>query len=188
MAMSPGRSAKGNTEGLALLRAIEARAEALDIELPRQEDALGYWGGVAFRLLGEQLLVPTADLVEILPPPKATRVPGAKFWVKGIANVRGTLVPVFDLREMLSDNEVPTGKRSGMLILEHQGFRTGVIVDEVLGMRRFPSDQYREQRPGSTAEALVAYIKAGVYTGADEFGVFDVVALLTSPRLMEVAA
>ena len=38
----------------------------------------------------------------MLAVPPLTRVPGAKTWVKGIANVRGQLLPVLDLRQYLA--------------------------------------------------------------------------------------
>ncbi|MCK7576667.1 MAG: chemotaxis protein CheW [Chromatiales bacterium] len=39
-----------------------------------------------------RLVTPLDHVSEVLPPPAVTPVPGTKKWLKGIANVRGTLV------------------------------------------------------------------------------------------------
>src|SRR5687768_15002340 len=56
------------------------------------------WVGVAFRLNTENFLVAREETREVLGfPSVVTRVPGAKSWIRGVANVRGTLLPVVDL-------------------------------------------------------------------------------------------
>src|SRR5690606_2592085 len=53
------------------------------------------WVGVAFRLSSENFLVAREETREVLGfPSVVTRVPGAKGWIRGIANVRGQLLPV----------------------------------------------------------------------------------------------
>ena len=64
--------------------------------------SLEEWVGVGFRLGTERFLVPRGEVREVLMvPPAITRVPGAKSWVRGLANVRGHLLPVVDLKEFL---------------------------------------------------------------------------------------
>ena len=51
---------------------------------------------------GETFLVAREETREVLGYPAAiTRIPGAKSWVKGLANVRGQLLPMLDLRQFL---------------------------------------------------------------------------------------
>ena len=60
------------------------------------------WVGVAFRLAGEVFLVAREETREVLAYPAAvTRVPGARSWIRGLANVRGQLLPIVDLRAFL---------------------------------------------------------------------------------------
>ncbi len=57
------------------------------------------WVGVAFRMATETFLVARDETREVLGYPTAiTRVPGARAWIKGLANVRGQLLPVLDLQ------------------------------------------------------------------------------------------
>ncbi len=50
----------------------------------------------------DRLIAPLNDIKEILNFPSAiTKVPGTKPWMLGIANIRGTLLPVIDLQLFL---------------------------------------------------------------------------------------
>ena len=60
------------------------------------------WVGIGFRLGAERFVTSRADVREVLPiPEQVTRVPGAKPWLRGIANLRGQLLTVVDLKSFL---------------------------------------------------------------------------------------
>src|SRR5436190_18481 len=59
------------------------------------------WVGLGFRLDTLWLAAPRDDVREVIPPPKTTRVPNAKPWLAGLANVRGELLTIVDLRLLL---------------------------------------------------------------------------------------
>jgi twitching motility protein PilI len=49
------------------------------------------------------------EVNEILTLPVLTPVPGTRSWLLGVANVRGNLVPVIDLRDFIEgERSVPT--------------------------------------------------------------------------------
>jgi len=83
-----------------LLKALEKRSRALVTSTTPEVSQGNEWVGVAFRMGGETFLVAREETREVLGYPTAvTRVPGAKIWVKGLANVRGQLLPMVDLRQ-----------------------------------------------------------------------------------------
>jgi purine-binding chemotaxis protein CheW len=53
---------------------------------------------VTFRLGGERIAIPAELLREILEPVRVTRVPTAHRFAEGLVNVRGSVVPLTDLR------------------------------------------------------------------------------------------
>ena len=59
-------------------------------------------GRLALRLGPWNLLFSMDDVAEIIPVPRITRVPGVKRWLLGIANLRGKVVSVSDLRDFLT--------------------------------------------------------------------------------------
>src|SRR5690606_40471152 len=76
---------------------IDARCRGLAAGLPSQQEAVKTWAGIGFRM-GERLFVaPMGEVGEILHEPRYTQLPGVKSWVKGVANVRGRLLPIMDL-------------------------------------------------------------------------------------------
>src|SRR6202035_57663 len=81
-----------------LLKELEKRSRAVTAGNIPEPSAGREWVGVAFRMGGETFLVAREETREVLGYPAAvTRIPGAKNWVKGLANIRGQLLPMLDL-------------------------------------------------------------------------------------------
>ncbi len=92
---------------------------------------------MAFRLSSESFLAAREETREVLSYPSVvTRVPGSKPWIRGIANVRGQLLPVVDLRAYLGGGMTTTNRSTRVLVANHREVPAGLLVDEVLG---FPS-------------------------------------------------
>jgi twitching motility protein PilI len=84
---------------------------------------------VGFRLGSERFVVPRDEVREVLMvPPAITRVPGAKSWVRGLANVRGHLLPLVDLREFLGSGVGGT-ERSTRPWWRNSQLPVGLVVD-----------------------------------------------------------
>ena len=78
---------------------------------------------------------------EILPPPPATRLPGAPAYVRGLINVRGTVVTVVDLVARLFGH--PARPDGPLMLIEHQDKVVGVAVDEVVEVLPLPGDGWK---------------------------------------------
>jgi purine-binding chemotaxis protein CheW len=79
------------------------------------------------------------DIVrEILPPRPATRLPGAPSWVRGLVNVRGTVITVVDLVARLCGQ---AARADGpLMLIEHEERVIAVAVDDVLEVQPFPPE------------------------------------------------
>lgn len=122
--------------------------------LPSQIDTQPHWSGIGFELLGRHFVAPMGEVSEMLEVPYYTRLPGVKPWVKGVANVRGRLLPVCDLAVFLGGRIQAPRKQQRILVLENQDLYTGLLVDRVLGMQHFPVDTYS---PADTPSPVDAY-------------------------------
>ncbi len=101
------------------------------------------WVGVALRMAGELYLVAREETREVLGVPRElTRVPGAKPWIRGLANVRGQLLPIIDLRQFLGSGVTPLTRNTRVLVVNHREIPAGLLVDEVLGFRRFAEGEF----------------------------------------------
>jgi twitching motility protein PilI len=99
--------------------------------------------GIAFRVERTVLLTPRDDVREVMRVPPVTRVPGARPWVRGLANVRGQLLPLTDLRQWLRGTPAAPTRSARVLAVDHRRIPAGLIVDEVFGFRRFRESERR---------------------------------------------
>ena len=67
---------------------------------------------------------------EIIPARAATRLPGAPEWVRGLINLRGTLVTVVDLAVRFGSAD-GAGRAKMIIVAEAAGKAFGIGVDEV---------------------------------------------------------
>jgi twitching motility protein PilI len=126
-----------------LLYALENRLRAARLDIAAGQTQS--WTGLGFRLGEHWLVAPREDVREVITLPKVTRVPGGKPWLLGVANVRGNLLPVTDLGQMLGRPRQPEHRDQRVLVFNSERVPAGVLVDEVAGYRQFaPSDQRHE--------------------------------------------
>ena len=128
-------SGQNDIDPVAILKGIEDCCRGCEPGLPRKSEVSNEWSGIAFRLGRNKLIAPMDDVVEILDLPELSVVPLAQPWVRGIANVRGSLLPVIDLNGYLG-NELPrVTNKTRVLVVEFDGVCSGLVVDEVLGLK-----------------------------------------------------
>lgn len=145
-----------------LLAAIEARlAAGGDVaDVPAGETE---WTGLAFNLGDTQYLAPRDDVREVLEPPAVTRVPGARPWLLGVANVRGDLLSVVDLGRFLGREAGLRTEASRVIVLNDENVAAGFLVDGVGGFRNFaPADQRHDLIDDDPAgDVLGAFVRDG---------------------------
>jgi twitching motility protein PilI len=171
-----------------LLAELERRGRAVSATVP-QEGAVGReWVGVALRMAGELYLVAREETREVSSVPLSlTRVPGAKPWVKGLANVRGHLLAVIDLRQFLGGTPTPMTRNTRILIVNHRDIPAGLVVDEVLGFRRFAENEFSGDAPPTLAQSD-RYLAGAFRRGNEQWPVLSLRQLLESASFSEAAA
>jgi purine-binding chemotaxis protein CheW len=87
-----------------------------------------------FRSGGQVFAVDAGAVREVLPALPSTRIPGAPAAVRGLVNVRGTLVTVVDAAQAIGLGSAPAGTASMLVLVEHRSRPVGLAVDEVLDL------------------------------------------------------
>lgn len=91
---------------------------------------------VTFRLDDETYALDVGNAREIVEAPRLTRMPNAPSWIRGVMNLRGSVVPVIDLKQKFEMGVTELTSHSCVLlvefIFEQQPFVIGVLVDAVL--------------------------------------------------------
>ena len=107
---------------------------------------------VIFRLDKEEFGAPIASVQEIVRvPEELVRVPKAPSFVEGVINLRGTVLPVIDLRLRLGLKQVERTDRQRIMVFLISDIRTGFIVDQVAEVLRIPKSAI-EPAPQLSAE------------------------------------
>ncbi|GIF10319.1 chemotaxis protein CheW [Actinoplanes teichomyceticus] len=92
---------------------------------------------VVFRLDDEEYAVDVDAVQEIIRVPEALiRVPKSLEFVEGLVNLRGSVLPVVDLRTRLGLGRTERDERQRIVVLIIGGARTGFIVDSVAEVAR----------------------------------------------------
>lgn len=173
---------------LQLLQGLELKAKRTAHGLPQQMDIQTTWDAIGFRLMGQRLVVAMKDVREILTLPIMTRIPGARNWVLGIANIRGNLMPILDLSGFLTNEPGELKRRSRILVVSQRGVTAGLMVDEVFGMRHFLDEEFSPQHAAGKGTPLESYLMGSYRQTGEYWGVFDMNKLFETPEFMKVAA
>jgi purine-binding chemotaxis protein CheW len=138
---------------------------------------------VVVGLSGSRYAVPMASVAEVGRIPHVTRVPGVPGWVAGVANWRGRILPVVDLRPLLGGEAAPIGAANGpanaqgrLVVAGDDTVSLGLLVEAVDGVAVPPADL--EPAP-ATVGPDAAELLAGQWTDeSGPVGLVDVRALL----------
>jgi purine-binding chemotaxis protein CheW len=83
---------------------------------------------LTFTLDGEQYAIGVAKVREVLEHTKITKLPRTAEFMKGIINLRGTGVPVIDLRLKFGLAETPITKDTSIIVMEVESLEGSVVV------------------------------------------------------------
>ena len=131
-----------------LIAGVDARLRALPTRLPQQAPPVERWVGILFRVGERLLLAPLEQITEVLTmPDDLTPLPGTASWVLGVANNRGTLLPIFDLAALTAGAAPTRPDADRVLVVRQDGLPSGLVASEVIGIRRFPVTERLAESP-----------------------------------------
>lgn len=96
---------------------------------------------VVFLLADEEYGARIDSVQEIVRVPEAlTRLPNAPAFIKGVVNLRGSVLPVIDQRTRFALAAIEPNDRQRIMVFTINGVRTGFIVDSVSQVLKIPRD------------------------------------------------
>ena len=169
-----------------LLKNMDDLCKMHSFELPKLDGQVTGWSGVAFILNGKRYLAPLDEVSEIINLPASSKVPGAKPWVIGLANVRGVLLPIMDLQGFLY-NRANRSRKQRLLVIQRGDFLSSVAVDDVIGLQNFEDFERLKELP-DVDEKIEPYIQDGFSRGDQVWPVFKLSALAEDGNFLQVTA
>jgi purine-binding chemotaxis protein CheW len=138
--------------------------KAIDQNAPPGPDAKDIFKVVGFTLADQEHVVDILKVKEIKLMMPITRVPKSSPDLMGVANLRGDIIPVIDLRTRLRLSPATPTDETRIMVIELETHLVGMIVDSV-------TENY-DLRPQdiSTAPSSIATVEAAFVRGVAKIG------------------
>ena len=120
---TPGLNGGGLPPTAALTRYTPAARAYITAARERMEEVR-----YGFRVGDVGLLIGAGVVCEVIAPPPVSSIPHTPSWLSGVTNLRGSLVPVFNLK-LLFEME-PGDRRDEMVLIMDKGeHAVGIVID-----------------------------------------------------------
>lgn len=119
-------------------------------------------------------------ITEIIGVQDITPVPHTHHYVKGIINLRGTIVPVIDMRLRFGHEEIEYTDRTCIIVLSMDDINIGLIVDEVQEVADIDDEKIQDP-PKTTAGGVENFFIKAIGMSGD-----SIKQLLDINRVFEV--
>jgi purine-binding chemotaxis protein CheW len=114
---------------------------------------------LVFDLMGEHCGLDVSLVREIVHvPPRITRVPNAPHYVRGVVNLRGTVIPVLDCVSKMGGAQTESTNESRIVVAEFEGIQFGVLVDAVREVKAVPDSLIEAANSTGSASIGANYI------------------------------
>lgn len=169
-----------------LLRLADRGRKRIEGQL---DSSRSMWSGVAFRVADINLIAPLGEVAEVVNEVEATMLPKVQPWLKGLANLRGRLLPVTDLAEFLGLSPAGMQRQSQRktIVVDQADLYSGLLVDHVYGIQHFQDNQFVGQTL-SVHQGLTPYLQ-GHFVDANEqpWHIFMMSRLAQDARYLDAA-
>jgi purine-binding chemotaxis protein CheW len=158
------------------------------IERAASDEALGTLRELLVFTLGEeQYAIDILKVQEIRGYESVTRIAAAPAFIKGVVNLRGSIVPIVDMRLKFALGEASYTPFTVVIILNVLERTVGIVVDGVSDVIQLAPDAIREA-PEFGAAVDTAYIEGLSQVGDSMVIVMDIERLMSSAEmsLMEI--
>ena len=125
---------------------------------------------------GELFTIDLRNVREVFVVESITPVPGMPSGLVGVTNLRGTVIPLLDLRPMFNLNAEASLKHA--VVVQQGNWQVGVLVDTVPEIRILSKDQF-SPAPTGTGEGAVPFISTVVKLEDRLRGVLETSVLLS---------
>ena len=169
-----------NNEASDAQQILRARAQALarpPQPAPAAETLLEL---LEFHLAQERYAVETRYVREVCPFKELTPLPCTPAFVLGIVNVRGRILPVFDLKKFFDLPETGITDLHRIILVRGNDVELGLLADVIVGVRSIPADSLQPSLPTLTG-VRSDYLKG---VTAERLVVLDLARILADPKII----
>ena len=144
---------------------------------------------LTFILAGEEYGVDILRVQEIKGWDSVTQIPNTPKYVRGVINIRGTIVPIIDMRIRFDIEQLAYGPTTVVIVLRVQGETgdriMGVVVDGVSDVYNM-SDEDIKEAPDFGSAVDTKFVKGLATVNEKMVIILDIDHMLNSQELNEV--
>jgi len=104
---------------------------AVDTEAQETQKNIEQIQVVAFQLGDEEYAVDIINVQEINRLLNITRVPRSPYYIDGVVNLRGSIIPVINLHKKFNMDISSNGEDTRIIVFQFDDVKAGIIVDKV---------------------------------------------------------
>lgn len=162
------------------LSILKSRARALAKEPEESGAGRRFLDIVEFRLAAENYGAESKYIREIYPLRDFTPVPGTPSFVLGLANVRGQILSVIDLKKFFNLPGIGLGELNKIIVVRNETMEFGILADTITGARKIPLEDILESPP--TISGIGAQYLKGITK--ERLCVLDLENILSDTRMI----
>lgn len=136
---------------------------------------------VLFALGGCKFGVDVANVREIRAWQPVTQLPHGSQFMLGVINLRGLIVPVFDLQAILGFSTAEARSAGVVIVIEHSGHSAGFLADCVSDIISVTPEQFNP--PPACTSCAEELLDAIVIRGTEIIGVLDLSPIITLSKI-----
>lgn len=140
---------------------------------------------VGFELAGQKYVCRIERIQEIVIPGRVTTIPEVPAYVSGVSNLRGTIIPIVDLRLLFGLPGRPVDAETRTIVVNVGRRVIGCTVDTVSQVVRVPDDRI-QPAPDTVAGGAPRYIEGFIRVDDDLLILLDTDQLLAPEHLDDV--
>lgn len=144
---------------------------------------------LTFLLAGEEYAISILEVKEIIEYDTVTSVPKTPKWIRGVINLRGSVVPVVDLAVKFGLEKEPVTKTTCIVIVEtqyeNQNTTMGVIADAVSQVMDIAAGEVQEVPPFGT-RMKVDYLQGMAQLGKKFVLLLDIDKVLSADEAIDL--
>ena len=162
----------------------QSAAEQFRAELPKRRSRSVEDKHVLVQLGDSYYGLPMKNVLEIQQLPPVTYLPNLPAWIPGVCNLRGNIVSIVDVKQLLGFEATTLGPNTRLVVVrtDNQDVTTGFVVDEVVRITEVEPARIR-QAVGKLAGQLGEFLKGTYETPDAILCILDLETMLNSPTL-----
>jgi purine-binding chemotaxis protein CheW len=137
---------------------------------------------VGFRLADQNYVFHIERIQEIVIPTAMARVPEVPAYIEGVTNLRGTIIPIINLRLLFGIAPKPADAETRTVVVNVGARTLGCTVDAVTRVMRIAAEQIHPA-PDAVASSGRSFIEGFARIGDELYIVLDVESLLDPAKL-----